>query len=387
MRRAGRTTAGKQRWRCTNCNATTTNTRRHTADIKHFQAFIEWILTGDPADRVAHRYGITRRTLTRWCETFWYIQPPTHTDPHRIYDQVFIDGTYFHNKCLLVASTTTHVVAWHWCTKEDSYNYGKLLDKLAPPLVVTTDGQRGSLKVIKKHWPNTKVQRCLVHIQRNVYAYTTRKPVTPAGKALKTLADNLGRVQDVETAGVWIDQLNKCGTTFGTWFNQHTWRCDVAEDAIPKGIRPNQKWWYTHRRQRSAYKLLEKQLVHERTLFTFLNPPNDCGPLKATTNSLEGGINKQLKDLAGDHRGMFDEHQRITMDWWLYTHTEQPLPPIELAKQQDFGRVGLRTVQQAREREQLERHGPADGRPKTFDTGVDTDYNPSWGVRHGWAGR
>ena len=40
-----------------------------------------------------------------------FITVPTATDPHRVYDQVFIDGTYFHNKCLLVACTQTHVIA------------------------------------------------------------------------------------------------------------------------------------------------------------------------------------------------------------------------------------------------------------------------------------
>lgn len=37
---------------------------------------------------------------------------------------------------------------------------------------------------------------------------------------------------------------------------------------------------------------------------------------------------------------MFEEHQRITMDWWLFTHTEDLVAPLELAKQQDFGHQG-----------------------------------------------
>ena len=71
---------------------------------------------------------------------------PTSTDPYRVYDQVFIDGTYFHKKCLLVACTDTHVIAWHWCLRESSYEYLKLLDKIAQPLIVTTDGAGGVLR-------------------------------------------------------------------------------------------------------------------------------------------------------------------------------------------------------------------------------------------------
>ena len=91
--------------------------------------------------------------------------------------------------------------------------------------------------------------------------------------------------------------------------------------------------------------------------------------------------------MAGQHRGTFDEHQRITMDWWLYMHTQDPIPPLELARQQDFGRVGEKTARAAWAREELKRRGHLDGRPKEFDTGIDSQWNPSLGVRKGWAGR
>ena len=58
---------------------------------------------------------------------------------------------------------------------------------------------------------------------------------------------------------------------------------------------------------------------------------------------------------------MFDEHQRITMDWWLFTHTEDPVPPLEIAKQQDFGRQGEQAARKAWAKEQLKRRGPQTG--------------------------
>lgn len=83
---------------------------------------------------------------------------PSHTDKFRVYDQLFIDGTYFHKKCLFVACTAEHPVAWLWCTGESKYNYTRLLDMLAPPLIVTIDGSGGARAVIKKHWPDTKIR-------------------------------------------------------------------------------------------------------------------------------------------------------------------------------------------------------------------------------------
>ncbi|MDK8364971.1 IS256 family transposase, partial [Corynebacterium sp. UMB10119B] len=108
--------------------------------------------------------------------------------------------------------------------------------------------------------------------------------------------------------------------------------------------------------------------------------------LKTTTNSLEGGINAQLKHLARAHRGTFDEHQRIIMDWWLYLHTQHHDDPLALAIEQDFGHAGYAHARQAHMRERDQANSP-DGRPKVYDTGIDTDFNPSWAIRHGWAGR
>lgn len=84
---------------------------------------------------------------------------------------------------------------------------------------------------------------------------------------------------------------------------------------------------------------------------------------------------------------MFDEHQRITMDWWLYHHTPSPRPPLELAKEQDFGRLGEQAAHQAWQQEQQQRYGSPDGRPATYDTGIDQEWNPSIGIRKGWAGK
>ena len=136
-----------------------------------------------PNTNLANQLGVTRRTLTNWFHDYWFVQVPRNTDRFRVYDQLFIDGTFFNTTCLLVAYTFDHVVAWRWCTKEDAYNYTRLFDQLQPPLIVTTDGQKGALKAITTTWPTTKIQRCLVHVKRNVQKHVALRPVLSSPKS------------------------------------------------------------------------------------------------------------------------------------------------------------------------------------------------------------
>ncbi|MCI7306177.1 MAG: transposase, partial [Trueperella sp.] len=55
----------------------------------------------------------------------------------------------------------------------------------------TTDGDRGALAAIKACWPTSRLQRCLVHIQRNIRTLTTTRPKTDQHKALYKLALDL----------------------------------------------------------------------------------------------------------------------------------------------------------------------------------------------------
>ena len=85
-----------------------------------------------------------------------------------IYDQIFIDGTYTGAGCLIVAATFDHVLAWHWCKRETSLDYQRLLQRIPAPVIAVIDGGQGAASAIKKCWPATVIQRCLVHAQRVV---------------------------------------------------------------------------------------------------------------------------------------------------------------------------------------------------------------------------
>ena len=386
MRRNGRTSKGSPRWRCTTCGASITNTRPDDQHAHRFGLFITWILNSQSRTSLAHQLGISRRTLTNWFHDYWFIQVPRNTDTRRVHDQLFIDGTYFNTTCLLVVCTAEHVVAWHWCTREDSDSYTRLFDQIPAPLIVTTDGQQGALKAIRDTWPQATIQRCIVHVKRNIQTHVTLRPQLPAGKALRQLSLKLLRVTTPEQAATWLVLLQQFHGVYGPWLNEKTYKAHVPADQVPAFARTNKAWWFTHHRHRRAYKQLEK-LATSGHLFTFLTPPEGVTtPVKATTNCLEGGVNAQIKALARHHRGMFDEHQRIAVDWWLYTHTQLPDDPISIARQQQWGKVGLAKVTDLINQQQPD-VGREDGRPATYDTGIDATPTNSMGIRRGWLGR
>lgn len=105
------------------------------------------------------------RDRTRWC---WSVPAPRPVPTGEVHSQLFIDGLHLAaGWVLLVARSSSHVVAWQGATSENAAAYTALLKGLAPVLVVTTDGVGGALKALRTLWPDTPMQRCLLHVHRD----------------------------------------------------------------------------------------------------------------------------------------------------------------------------------------------------------------------------
>jgi hypothetical protein len=385
MKKNGTTSKGTTRWRCTTCNASSTRTtQKFAVQAATFRTFIDWATSTRPLDDMAAAQHVTARTLQRrftWC---WYLRVPHTPDPHRIHDQLFIDGTYLAGGCLLIAATTTHVIDWHWCRRETTASYTELLTGIAAPLLVTTDGGQGAQSAIRTRWPATPIQRCLVHVQRVVRRHTTSRPRTPAGKTLYRLALKLTDIHDLDQAAAWVTRLHDFGTVYADYLNEKT-HLDPATN--PGGRR----WTWTHDRVRKAHNSL--LTVYRRGhLFNYLEvparlPTGDAPPpvFKATTNTLEGGINAMIKNLARAHRGLTAEHQRTVVDWWLHLNTQIPDDPVRIAGDQRWGQTALAKAQGLLAAE--DQSPSDDGRPAIYDTAIDSTYQHSMGVQKGWVGR
>jgi len=199
---------------------------------------------------------------------------------------VFIpDTTFFGRTYGVCVFRAPHLKKNIWCTEVDkeimaTYYYGRkiLENKGWTFTAVVVDGRRGMTTVFK----DIPVQVCQFHQMKNVTKYLTRKPETQAGKELRSIMLKLPKSNEKDFTKILLD-WNKI---WGDYINERTY------------ITGTKHWYYTHKKVRSAYKSLERNLPY---LFTYqkyleLKIPN-------TTNSLDGSF-VHLKDKVKIHHGL-----------------------------------------------------------------------------------
>ena len=376
MKKSGRTAAGTQRWKCTICNASTTAatsaapgprsgpSRQEVADL---ELFVSWATSASSQARLCGGDDRAFRRRTRWC---WQVPVPAPRPEAGDLDQVFIDGIWLHHDwVLLIARGTAGVIGWQWAAGESTAAYRALLSPIPAPRVTTTDGAPGALKAIATTWPDTKVQRCLIHVRRDTVRDLTLHPRTAQGRALLGLSRKLLTITTTDRAAHWLTALNDYATEYRTWLNQRT----TAQDDPATAAATGRKWWYTHPRTRRAYRRLE-HLARQGVLFTYLT--HDPA-LERTTNPVES-INARIRDNLRHHRGATPDHQAAIAEWTLHTHTRQPADPQQ-----------IRTAWHAQGRPPRRRIPTTPTNARTRPAGWGATPTPEEGLwtRKGWAGR
>lgn len=312
-KRNGKTSSGAQRWRCKSCGASTTNTYSKAA--KSLSLFLEWLLS----KRTQGQMGMPARTFRSLTSRFWDLWPvaPVCDEVHHV---VHVDGLWLGRKAVvLVACTKDYVVGWHMCRQECSASWAALMARIAPPDVVVADGGSGFDKARRALWPSTRVQRCTFHAFEQVKRCTTTRPRLQAGVEMYGIAKSLMRVEDLNGAAEWL-------ASFSNW-------CSVWEGFLKERIIIDGRAQFKHERLRKARRGLEK-LARQGTLFTYLDEDLvKGGPVPATNNRIEGGVNRQLRVVLNEHRGLSLTRRIKAVLWWCYLHTERPLPPSRILEE------------------------------------------------------
>ena len=335
MARNGRTSAGRTRWRCTSCGAS--SVRRIDNAAKLLEAFLSWLLgRGRQTDMPGGGRTFRRRTARFW--EIWPM-PPKVEAARRV---VFVDGIHLGRKAVvLIASDDEHALSWHLCRFENSRAWAALMSRMAAPELVVSDGGDGFAKALRRTWPRTRHQRCVFRAFCQVRRYTTTRPRTQAGVELYGLAKTLLSVTTLEEADAWAQALLAWSKRWDTFLAQAA----VGEDGRPRLV---------HERLVKARRSLVR-LVNAGTLFTYLDPDLVGDKLPPSTNNrIEGGANARLRAMLRDHRGLSIERRLKAIFWWCYMRSPSPLPAAEILRVMPTDRSIAAIYEKLSERQRLE---------------------------------
>lgn len=143
-----------------------------------------WIIGKQTFSQISKTSGYSERSLKRYFYDYLSHYPTWKITPSEKVN-LLIDGTYFPNKLCLILYRDNNLKhtqiyrlsdgEWFKEISEDLQNLMSLGIQIES---VTCDGLANIIKAVKLTSPNTIIQRCTIHIQREVLIWLTRKPQT-----------------------------------------------------------------------------------------------------------------------------------------------------------------------------------------------------------------
>jgi len=218
---------------------------------------------------------------------------------------VIADTTFWgrsYGVCVFRSPTLKKNIWWHQVESERMahYRYGRAIleEKGWKLLAAVVDGRRGFLAVFK----DIPVQMCQFHQIKIVTKYLTRNPKTEAGKGLRALVLTLPKTDEA----TFTAALNEWHAKYGGF---------IEEKTVEEFVTGRKKWYYTHKKVRSAHLSLKTNLPH---LFTYLKYPELNIP--NTTNSLDGSFSPLKKKLAAHHGLRKDRRYKVISELLKSAH-------------------------------------------------------------------
>ena len=172
------------------------------------------------------------------------------------------------------------------------------------------DWNGGGVAGVASHFGHIPHQRCLIHVLRTLKRLLPKHSPMVETRRLRSLAREILHLEDELAVWNWQSKLIDWSNKYGQLLTIKT-----------KGVGTKKKWWYTHGNLRRAWRLLTKDQDH---FFVYLDHPL----IPTTNNSLEG-VNSQLKQKLGDHRGM-KLPQQVSFAFWYFTFSRvKKLPDLK----------------------------------------------------------
>ncbi len=167
------------------------------------------------------------------------------------------------------------------------------------PMGAISDWKGAIVAGIASHFGNIPHQRCLAHVDRQAKRLLPLNSPYVATQALRCIASLLMLVETPTDPHVWQTSLTRWEKQYGSMLTEKTY--------APMGV--TRHWWYTHGNLRRAWRLLT---YDQDPLFVFL-----INRLIPKTNNALEGVNSNLKQKLGDHRGMSAARQTSFLFWYM----------------------------------------------------------------------
>lgn len=167
------------------------------------------------------------------------------------------------------------------------------------PIGAVSDWKGAIVAGVASYFGSIPHQRCLSHIVRQAKRLLPKYSPFEATQILREIAKELFLVEEIQDPNVWKTSLIRWEKQYGFMLKEKT----IAPERITK------KWWYTHGNIRRAWRLLT---VNQDPFFIFL-----ANPLVPKTNNALEGVNSNLKQKLGDHRGMNVYRQASFLSWYM----------------------------------------------------------------------
>jgi len=163
---------------------------------------------------------------------------------------------------------------------------------------ITCDGHRSLLKAIKNICPEVKLQRCLVHIQRECKIWLTSNPKSFAGIELLRIVNHIHQIKSNQDHQLWLFELIGWHEKHKAFINEKTYSEMTG------------RYWYKHKMVRRSFIMIKNALPN---MFEYLF--NERIP--KSTNALESFFG-HLKSHLLLHRGLTKQNRKNFIKWYLY---------------------------------------------------------------------
>jgi len=284
----GRNTSGTIRFFCSSCRTTDTRRRPDRKQQKKHRIVTQWLTRSRSLSELAYTERVHPQTLRHW-STGMFSQEhiPTGFFTVVVLDVVWIS----HAICACIArdpTCTPGVIGWVYGDGETRELYERLINNIYGAIYVV-DGHPSAVQAIHTLHPLSPLQRCIVHIERQIRIRLTTRPKTLYGRQLLGLVKDLWSIQTKRHKRRWVRR-------YQTWRRRSY--AFLSEKTYSTDQQGTKRWWHTHKNLRRARTHVDNALPH---MFRYVTHQDQ---IPKHTNHVEGGVNSRLKELLYRHRGL-----------------------------------------------------------------------------------